>query len=251
MGLVLVGGQLGCLVGCQLGLEERDGAEMGKPCVADEDCKSGLCLLESAVLFSEGGPPGGICSGDCSEEDNCPADTVCTPTSVGSRCLFGCEFGEDADKCGGRSAYACEPLYFASGAACETIDDCESGEECAASDDGTSVCSLLLGICTPRCGSDADCSEGRSCDLGSGECVEGAAEGSLRSGEACEPSDDRCRGVCTTFADESSACVEYCRLGAERGCGEDTLSEFACETPAYPDLGWEQGAGDTGICSAK
>ncbi len=237
-------------VGC--GISPRHGAEMGEPCSADDECKSALCLLETEPLFGTGGPPGGLCSESCDDEDNCPSQTVCTPTLAGKRCLLGCDFGDDPKKCGNRQAYACEPLLFPYDVSCQSDDDCQSGESCLSNSTGGKSCALTLGVCTPRCGSDQDCADGRFCNGGTGECVDDAPQG-LDDGEACEIGKAQCRGSCIEYGDGTAACAEYCRIGAQRGCGATDLasSSRACDTFAYGDVGVDQGKGDTGVCTAR
>ncbi len=227
-------------------------AALGAACASASDCKTGLCLTENTPLFSSGGPAGGICSQGCEAGETCPAGSVCAATLAGSRCLPGCDFGNDNDKCGGRDTLACEPLIVPSTRGCERDKDCQSGELCFESDDGGGVCEAVLGLCTPRCATDDDCGGGRFCEGASGECVAEEPSG-LPLGASCDPSKQECAGRCVEVSPGVGECEERCRLGAQSGCGEELLSmsELICGFFAYDlrDLGIEQGDGDTGVCA--
>lgn len=233
----------------------------GGRCATDADCQSGLCFRESAALFRDGGPPGGLCTSACSADADCPSSFVCTETKAGNRCLPGCDFGDDANKCAGRPELACEPYLRPSGRDCEGDAECGVGELCFteerrtgpdATDGKLGTCEAVLGVCTPRCASDANCSGGRFCNRASGECDAVEPEG-LAFGASCDPKKKECAGDCVEIASSLAECEERCRIGASAGCGVDELagSKLVCGFFAY-DLGSvaaDQGSGDTGVCA--
>jgi hypothetical protein len=164
-----------------------------------------------------------------------------------------CDFGDDPDKCSGRSDLACAPAVIFGADACTTDTQCSDDELCLVDQDtGEAACSEVVGECAPRCGGDFDCEDGQACDPESGECTSSAVSGK-RFGEACDPQADECAGVCIEFADGTAECEEACRVGAPSGCGQEEIagSSVACAYFAYDlsDLDVEQGSGDTGICA--
>ena len=234
--------------------EERGDAPLGARCASSSDCQSALCLTEEAPLFENGGPAGGICSASCEDDTPCPGGSTCVETKAGLRCLPSCSFGDDSSKCQGRNELACEPLLVTTDRGCDADDECNADELCFETDaieGATGRCERVLGVCSPRCGSDRDCN-GRSCDLGSGECVNEAPTG-LPAGASCDIANDECAGNCVAIDDEHAECEERCRIGAASGCGESDLdeSQLVCGFFAYDLSGLDvkQGAGDTGVCA--
>lgn len=59
-----------------------------KGCSANSDCEGGRCIE---------GLPGGLCTRNCTSQDECPDGTVCTDTeATGGVCLFTCT---NSDQC--------------------------------------------------------------------------------------------------------------------------------------------------------
>src|SRR5690606_26339918 len=69
----------------------------------------------------------------------------------------------------------------------------------------------------------------------------------------CTIDGDTCAGTCVAIDDDQAECEEYCRVGAQGGCGESELegSGVACAFFAYDlsDIDESQGAGDLGVCA--
>lgn len=68
-------------------------------CEDDGDCAGGRCIT---------GLPGGLCTAECSTQEECPEGTVCTDTeAVNGVCLFPCSTpGECTDLLG--DGYTCD-----------------------------------------------------------------------------------------------------------------------------------------------
>ena len=90
---------------------------LGAACKLDTDCRSALrCLASSSTAFEGEGPPGGLCTLECSTDPSAcgaldPA-ALCVQTGDGSTayCEAGCELGAPGpheDKCRGRGDAAC------------------------------------------------------------------------------------------------------------------------------------------------
>lgn len=148
-----------------------------------------------------------------------------------------CAFGDDPSKCGSADAFACTPELVPTESGCDEDDDCGTGELCftradAAEGEPPGICQAIEGVCSSLP------------PVGQG----------LAFGEACDPtaSLDPCAGECVVIGDEGvGECEQTCRLGAESGCGQDTDPSAACAFFAYDlsDAGFEQGAGDLGVCA--
>ena len=113
------------------------GAALGDACESTDECTSGgNCLAEEAT-----GWPSGTCVDECDPEMNCPEGTTCVATNgmgLGAgRCDVSCTDDSDC-----REAYRCELAQW-------TAD---------------------THICRPGCGSDLDCSAGRTCYPFDGTC---------------------------------------------------------------------------------
>ena len=108
--LVLAG-----LLGCA---DSADSAHdiVQKGCDANSDCAGGLCVE---------GLPGGLCTANCSSQDDCPDSTVCTDTEAhGGVCLFSCTSTQQCiDDVG-------------TGYVCDTESNLSTGEDVAVCIDG-------------------------------------------------------------------------------------------------------------------
>lgn len=194
----------------------------------------------------------------------CAADDDSGPTGMergpdqsaegGAFGLVGCEFGEDAQKCGSVANQSCLPRLQDTATHCELDVQCDDGALCfveEGSEGAQGECLLIVGECVERCGGDFDCNGGLYCNPKTGRCTEEPPRG-LRAGESCKDS-AQCKGHCVELSDGSGECEEYCRVGADSGCGHMSLSGsgFACAYFAFDlmDIDVQQGAGDTGICA--
>jgi hypothetical protein len=216
---------------------------IGKSCLQDSDCKSGLtCLTAGSDAFNPGGPAGGLCTIPCGTSDSGDPDADCTAIDknsvcVGfdtqngiSFCLQKCTEGvSSATKCQGRSDMTCSPLVDQNG-------------------------NPTFAACQPACGSDFDCA-GRKCDFRTGMCV-AKTSGSLPIGSPCDPdaTPDPCNGFCVNFygsqdaaASKYGVCFGVCSLNVDGvGCGVDPTSQppfdVQCLGPST------SAAGDQGLC---
>lgn len=180
-------------------------SNLGFACSANGDCDAGLeCMTEDSSGFWNGGPANGMCTAACASDLDCLAidsNGVCVPaddTGTAGVCMPGCVAGDlvsGADKCGGRLDMACLAL--------DTIS-----------------------FCVPMCGSDADCAEGRFCDIGFGNCVDEPLTGDA-IGSECDPAaeqSDCSSGFCLGLGAEGTfgMCSGACRTGTV-GCGSGSL----------------------------
>lgn len=227
------------------------GGALGARC--ERDCGEGLeCLLESEPFLGDGGPPGGLCSKGCADASDCGDNGLCVETRSGNRCVPRCEFGGEADKCGGREELSCAPILVPAETSCDDDEECPEGARCFEGGEGgeaRGVCEYLVSGCLPRCGGDFDCGGGRFCDLGSGECVSTKPDG-LAAGAPCDPTKAECAGVCVDVVGGVGECEERCRVGADAGCGVEALegASVVCGFFAFDVGDVAQGAGDTGVC---
>ena len=69
-------------------------------CSADEDCPGGRCIT---------GIGDGLCTANCTTQEDCPEETICTDTesSSGGVCLLSCSTGSECTEHLG-SAYTCD-----------------------------------------------------------------------------------------------------------------------------------------------
>jgi hypothetical protein len=218
---------------------------IGRNCVRDVDCGGqGLrCMTPASTDLGGGGPPGGYCVADCSDDPAACRDidpnSVCVRFSASATtagpafCVEACTVGQTAaatDKCHGRQDVACDEF---------TVEEGEplTGE----------------GFCRPTCRGDFDCGT-RKCDLGSGFCVDASdITGTLPIGSPCDPSPpEECAGACFALtearADGPGMCAALCSLGSP-GCGIDPnsndLPSAAC---LFGLTDSEPGLGDLGLC---
>jgi hypothetical protein len=116
----------------------------------------------------------------CTSNDDCAGTEICHPTA--SVCVATCTSGADCPD----SAKTCAPLGGSGPDAAKNICQCSTDVLCNGGPDSETtdlVCSNLDNVCVPKCGSDADCGEGRECDEGTGQCEEGDTTGDTCSGE--------------------------------------------------------------------
>lgn len=228
-------------------------ANFGRACQAPSDCGVDLlCLTSSSTALSRGGPPGGLCTIACRQDPEVCSrfadDARCVDFGDTSYCLEACDYGStiedafDAQKCHGRTEFACKPRWVDTGESCDSVDDCSDGERC---DD---TCYRDMPTCMPQCNGDSDCDTGRFCDPRSGECVS-HVPGGRRLTERCnvETQPDPCRGSCGLIErDEGGRCDETCTLGAYPNCGlVPDPPNLGCAIPVNDRARF----GDMGFCA--
>jgi hypothetical protein len=230
------------------------GSMFGAPCEADSECAGFACVGPDSDSFGGDGPPGGLCTRDCTGQpelcDQLDVESVCVATdATHAYCIQRCEYGPssleafDPGKCFGRSDFACAPSPILPPQDCNVDRDCPAGGNCLAG-----LCSF--GMCLPRCAVDAQCPEGRYCDPLWGSCTDQPPRG-LRFGSECDPDasdpDEQCSGLCDTRDDGVSVCEEPCTTGAIPACGfdgESGAAAFCIGSSRLPDSGY----GDVGSC---
>lgn len=201
-------------------------AVLGSACSADEDCPSGAsCLREEGEDLFGGGPPGGVCVAECSEDPERCAQfdaAVCVSThrdggDAPAYCFPSCAFGESAAaKCGPRANVACEAL---------------TGDESA-------------GYCRPFCTNDEQC-PGAYCDRRFGVCA-ASASGGGDFGGPCSPEaeDSGCSGLCVELTDDYAVCSHRCSYASTELCSSADEQPGLCALAAPGG-----GIGDIGYCA--
>jgi hypothetical protein len=228
-------------------------ANFGRACSRSEDCGVELlCLSADSRSLRVGGPPRGLCTRACDDDPSvCQAfadDARCASFGTRSYCVEACEYGSslegafDAEKCHGRTEFACKPTRFDSDTTCVDESDCDDDERC------DSVCYRVKPTCMPQCNGDSDCDSGLFCDPRTGECVSDLPRGrglAERCNVDTEP--DVCRGTCGQIERvEGGRCDESCTLGAYPACGlVSNPPNVGCAIPVVNDAGF----GDVGYCA--
>ncbi|MGZ3457069.1 MAG: outer membrane exchange protein TraA [Archangium sp.] len=175
----------------------RNGSFTCVQCSDDSQCPNGRC-----------DPATNECRG-CKTDSNCPSgqhygtDNECHQCTTDSQCPRG-------QVCADNTCQSCSTKDSCAGTSCNC---CPGGLKCAPPSPGASPTCV-------ECTSDADCSEGKKCDIVNGHCVDKVAEcnTSERCGDQCVkcPSD---RPYCL----DGQVCVE-CRSDLECGDGKFCLS---------------------------
>jgi hypothetical protein len=200
---------------------------MGAECSTNADCAQPLfCLTTDSNQISGEGPPGGICTLDCTSDPGACAKVdaigfcvALSTTSTRNYCVPGCLVGPPQpgdDKCRSRPDVACEE------------DPTNPG----------------IGYCVPTCRGDTDCGS-RACDTATGYCTSVAPKGA-GAGAACT-SDANCAGFCAGFTPDYLFCTGFCDYG-QPGCGQGQPYDSFCllddgTGPTPSDLG------DLGLCA--
>jgi hypothetical protein len=203
-------------------------SNIGATCETNASCGAGLeCITAEGDTFFGGGPANGLCTMPCTSDFDCLAvdsNGFCLPISDSEAiCVPACVTGDTLlgeTKCLGRPDLACATVQ---------------GYE----------------FCVPMCGSDADCPEGRFCDLGGGTCVDAPAEGDP-IGAACDPIEEEntscATGQCLGFTEEFGTCTGVCRTGTV-GCGSGDATPSDPSEPVCLALFEGTGLdGDIGQC---
>lgn len=224
---------------------------VGSPCTTDANCGGDpmFCITAASndVFVNTplgggvpegGGPQGGYCSARCTANTDCTGldELAACNTQLGicmAVCLPGP--GNPNTKCGAGRAQLCLPV----------------------SQDGG------LGICIPRCTSDAACGAGRFCDPTLfGMCVDAQKPGGA-VGTACTPDDDddgvdaECAsGLCVQYGIPNNPgqiagafCSSNCTAGINAGCGFDMASGGTRQAACFSAQLANGGVGDLGYCA--
>lgn len=206
---------------------------VGNPCTADSQCAGSplVCVkATSNTEFQLGGPQGGYCSLPCSADSDCQTiDDISACNTTLHYCVALCLPGTSNIKCGADRAQACVPI-------------------------GQST----VGVCIPRCSSDAACGAGRFCDPGdTGLCVDAKPPGG-KVGDPCTPATeatDCASGLCLQYpAPNNSAvvagsfCSADCTFGLANGCGFDNVSGGVRQAGCFQARVTGGQPGDLGLC---
>lgn len=235
---------------------------LGLHCKKDADCGTGLTCLGADQDYpgGTGAPPNGLCTRDCDTDKDCRGfdpTAVCgtldeSPVMLGGAneparrlCLQGCEFGapSGAAKCRGQRDLACRPFAPAPVVSCFQPDDvCPDGTFCFRG-------ACREAACGPRCNTNADCAQGRSCNADTGLCDEGT-QPAVPVGAACpgdeDPNSTVCgNGTCLLLSSDGAnvkrMCSQTCTIGTL--CGDNG----ACVLPRLDPYA----AGDIGYCMQR
>ncbi|HVJ18698.1 MAG TPA: hypothetical protein VM686_24925, partial [Polyangiaceae bacterium] len=213
-------------------------ADLGRDCITDAECGQGLiCVARDDVATLGGAPPGGLCTAACATDNDCltiSANGWCIPftsDASGGYCLEGCAMDAGLNpKCHNRIDMVCSGIQFEPLAtACLDNIDCGVNEACVSGE-----CNLVLTVCLPSCGSDADCDAGLFCDYRTGLCGEAPPTGKGFN-EPCDPNavvDECTSGYCSASYEvpTTGTCSGFCNLGNPFSCGYegDGKADAAC-----------------------
>ncbi|MCP3103849.1 hypothetical protein LZ198_33720 [Myxococcus sp. K15C18031901] len=145
----------------------------------------------------------------CNTNDDCAGTEICHPTA--GVCVTTCESGSDCPD----TAKTCAALGGTGSNANTKICQCSTDVLCNGGTGSTStdlVCSDLDNVCVPKCGSDTDCSVGRVCNTGTGQCEEDDTTGKTCSGTAqstCSYGEFCSSSTCTAAPVAPSTCENF------------------------------------------
>lgn len=201
----------------------RNGTFTCVQCENDSQCPNGRCDLTTNQ-----------CRG-CRTDSNCPSGQHCGTDNECHQCTTDahCPRGET---CSNNSCAPCSTKDSCAGTSCNC---CPGGLKCAPPAPGASPTCV-------ECTSDAECSDGKRCDIANGHCVDKVADcnTSERCGEQCVkcPSD---RPYCL----DGQVCVA-CRSDLECGDGKFCLSGECASCTTDKRCGARCGAcsGETPFC---
>jgi hypothetical protein len=204
---------------------------VGGRCAGDSDCAGGLICFDIGDGLAIGGPAGGYCTRPCSSVGQCQQldqQSACGTLAGQNLCIRLCDAGEPTagdEKCLGRPDLTCLSL--------SAIGDDPPADR------------PELGICAPRCQSDAQCG-GLRCDRAGGFCTIFPNEG-LPIGATCSAGAQCAGGVCFAVLSQTErVCSAFCTLDAP-GCGFDGSEpriDAGCVLPQIPG----ESSGDQGLC---
>ena len=205
--------------------------ETGIACTRPSDCDE--------AEFCAGGSlfPGGYCTRECEQDDECPEGSHCGSGYEGSRlCLADCASGAE---CRASEGHVCDDRDF------DQIDECHPsasgassvGEACTSLFDcGGGIRGLCVnnaargfrgGYCSLLCQADTDCTTGSHCDTSNGVCMQDCAsdaECRVNEGYACGDWDldsvEECApaGIGTNQVGDACASVNECAGGVTTLC---------------------------------
>lgn len=237
--------------------------KLGRACVTDRECEDsaapGLtCLTSSDTALGGGAPPKGLCTMQCTTNDECAElgpGAVCLGFAENEPgyCFEGCTFGKPElgqQKCHNRPEFTCGPVLGATTTMCTDSTDCQSDEVC---NDG--VCRVLVPLCLPGCRGDIDCDDGMYCDQSflNGVCLTKKPAGKPL-GAACKVPDvgepEECLGFCQPDASGSAQghCTTTCGVGRECGWNSDKKT-FDGLCLYVSSLTGDVDTGDFGYCT--
>jgi hypothetical protein len=206
-------------------------AGVGAICADDDDCAGGLICFDISDGLGIGGPAGGYCTRPCNSATQCEQvddRSACGTLAGQNLCIRLCDAGElgaGEVKCLGRDDLTCVSLT--------ALGDTPPRDQ------------PNLGICGPRCQSDAACG-GLNCDLASGFCSIFESQ-RLPIGSACTSGAECEGGICFALSAQAQrVCSAFCTLGAP-GCGFDgseSRADAGCVIPQVPN----ESPGDRGLC---
>ena len=236
-----------------------EGAGVGAPCNANENCASSLCLADDVLSLS-------YCTARCTpSQSNCPQGYVCEDSPYGALCFLPLPVDELCDLCGNSGqcdsglclhvpginferpfcTRACDPTP---GQAAQ----CPNGFQCIVTQTGTGfigACVPSSGVCDPsgkggqneRCFADGSCKSGHSClQYFPGEepsfCFAQCPNSSI--GDNCGIAGTLCTPV--NGIDNLNVCLSYAREG------ELCIPE-QCEATAF--CAWDESVGqESALC---
>jgi hypothetical protein len=210
------------------------------PCVLDHDCPRGADGTQQHCLADANGA--GFCAPQCTGNDSCALDAICTPSPWGVCAPAACQ--TDTDCQAGAVAEQC--VRGSCRAACAADADCPTSNGIAQH--------CVLGVCSPpACESDDDCPVSPAGFFQ--HCNQGVCAPECGSAGDCDP-DEQCAdysmckpraGVCVGDGSFCSPCHSdfdcpngYCLAGqysGERFCSQTMAAGTSCSATTPPAAG--------------
>ncbi len=207
-----------------------DKGEIGGPCGADSDCKSGTCFT-ATFAGKQMASIGGYCSKTCTVDAECGGSNICA--NYGTTGKFCTSYCEGPANC--RVGYICRPGKFCDLETFYTLDCDPKADEgfCTFPDGSSGGCFRqalgegMAGQCIPGCTLASGCASGAGChyyDFGhmfgadyAGDAFAGllcffdTITPPLPVGDPCQSDTDCASGSnCVTVAGGPLSCVQLC-----------------------------------------
>ncbi|MGE0789394.1 MAG: trypsin-like serine protease [Sandaracinaceae bacterium] len=193
---------------------------VGESCLADANCRSGMCLEERGRMY---------CTDPCTTDDDCPEAYHCSAPDGVPETEWHCSAGprgDVGDPCTSDGDDCLTGLFCASlgdRAWCTRLcvtQECPSGFECVEAG-GTMVCAPDQGLLGDTCTSDADCLTGlcvpRGIDGGSVCTRMCSVDAPCGAGFACERTSDGRDAQCFRPIVDAPMEAEGCSIGRVSG----------------------------------
>jgi hypothetical protein len=197
-----------------------------------------LTALGALSLMMTGCDPEPTDQGPCTQDTECAGNEICHPTA--RTCVSTCTSSNDCTA----NAKTCEPITPGSTTSvckCESTQLCNQDRETA-----DLLCSTLDEVCVKPCGSDADCSTGRTCDVATGQCKQGTTTPTCNPACAanetcdttgatpvCRPTATSCQGTSQSTCAYGQYCSSNTCTAAPVAPTDNTCPNFSTNRPPW------------------